>query len=123
MNEALDIIIEKKADTLLGMKEVEVSRKFINVLDYNGGLSLFYDEIKNMSTFRRQDQLPEYTMNGCVYVAKWEYFKRNHLFHSINSVPYIMPYEKSVEIDSFIDLEFARFLVTNSVIDLKEWDE
>lgn len=122
LNTAIDLIISKQSDTLLGMKEVEVSRKFIHTLDSNNGLSLFYDEIKNMSKVRRQDQQKEYTMNGCIYLAKWDYFIKKHLFHSENSVPYIMPSEKSVEIDSMLDLEFARFIVNNKIIDLSEWN-
>ena len=122
LNNALDLLISKRADTLLGMKEVEVSRKFIHPLDSDGGLAYFYDEIKNMDNVRRQDQQPEYTMNGCIYIAKWDYFKQNHLFHSRNSVPYIMPPEKSIEIDSIIDLEFARFLVKKNIIDVTEWN-
>ena len=122
LNRALDIMVSKEADTMLGMTEVEVSRQFIHPLDENGGLSLFYDSIKNMSRLRRQDQKAEYTMNGCIYAAKWEYFKKFHMFHSQNSVPFIMAREKSIEVDSMMDLEFARFVVANGLIDLAEWE-
>lgn len=122
LNTALDLLISKDADTLLGMKEVEVNTKFIHTLDSKNGLSLFYDEIIKMTGVRRQDQAQEYTMNGCIYAAKLEYFKKNHLFHSEKSVPYIMPTEKSVEIDSMMDLEFARFIVEKKKIDLSEWE-
>ena len=122
LNTALDLLISRNADTLLGMKEVEVSRKFIHPLDSDGCLSFFYDEIRNINNVRRQDQQPEYTMNGCIYIARWAYFKQNHLFHSRNSIPYIMSPEKSIEIDSMIDLEFARFLVKENIIDLTEWN-
>ena len=123
LNNALDLLISKDADTLLGMKEVEVSRKFIHTLDANGGLSLFYEEIKSMTTIRRQDQQPEYTMNGCIYAAKWDYFKEKHLFHSVNSVPYIMPVEKSIEVDSMIDLEYARFVIEKGLVDISDWKQ
>lgn len=122
LNFALDMIIEKEADTLLGMKEVEVSRRFIHSLDENGKLSEFYNEVKNMPSMRRQDQPPEYTMNGCIYIAKWNYFKKEHLFHSVNSVPFIMSAEKSVEIDNETDLDFVRYLVLRGKKDLAEWD-
>ena len=122
LNNALDLLYSQRPDTLLGMKEVEVSRKFIHTLDSQGGLSLFFDEIKNMTGTRRQDQKAEYTMNGCIYIAKWDYFKQNHLFHSQNSLPYLMPSEKSIEIDSMMELEFARFIIEKKIIDLSEWD-
>ncbi|MCR5688365.1 MAG: acylneuraminate cytidylyltransferase family protein [Lachnospiraceae bacterium] len=121
LNDALALMEDGKADTMLGMKEVEVSRRFIHTLDEKGGLSLFYDEIKNMTATRRQDQKPEYTMNGCIYAAKYDYLKKNRLFHSVNSVPYIMPAERSIEIDSMFDLEMARFIVEKGLIDVGEW--
>lgn len=121
LDAALQLIFEKDADTLLGMEEVGVTRKFIHELDDNGGLSIFYDEIKKMDSVRRQAQKPEYTMNGCMYIAKWDYFKKNKLFHSVNSVPYIMPTEKSIEIDSMLDYEFACFLVEKGFVDIADW--
>lgn len=121
MNDAIDKMISSNADTMLGMKEVEVSTTFIHQLDSYGRLSNHYRAIKDMSSVRRQDQPLEYTMNGCIYAAKYDYFKENRLFHSINSVPYIMPEELSIEIDSMLNLEFARFLVEKEIVDLAEW--
>ncbi len=121
MDEALDMMIERDADTMLGMKLVDVSSVFIHPLDNNGHLSNHYNAIRNMKSVRRQDQVPEYTMNGCIYVAKYEYFKNNKSFHSVNSVPYIMPEEFSIEIDSPLNLLFARFLAENGAIDLSDW--
>lgn len=121
MDNAFELMQSTNADTMLGMKEVEVARVFINTLDDNGHLSLHYDSIKNMKSVRRQDQIPEYTMNGCIYAAKWDYFKENHLFHSVNSIPFIMPAEQSIEIDSILDLEFARYVVEKGIIDTSMW--
>lgn len=121
LNSAIDLIIDSGADTLLGMKEVEVSKRFIFPLDKNGKLSYFYDSIMQLSSMRRQDMGKEYTMNGCMYIAKMDYFNKNNIFHSINSVPYIMPNIKSVEIDSMDDYNYAKYLVDNNIIDIKEW--
>lgn len=118
---AFRIIQEKDADTLLGMEEADVNSRFIHELDENKGLSYFYEAIKSIQSVRRQDQKMEYTMNGCMYIAKWDYFKKNKLFHAMNSVPYIMPREKSIEIDTMIDYEFACFLVDKGYIDLNPW--
>ena len=121
INNALEIMEKTGADTVLGMKEVEVSRDFIFDLDDNEGLSKFYDSVKKMSAVRRQDQKPQYTMNGCMYIAKMDYFKSNRLFHSYNSKPYIMPWERSVEIDTEQDLNYAEYLVDDGLIDLNYW--
>lgn len=121
LDNALALIVESNADTLLGMKEVEVSTNFIHSLDEKGYLSEFYYAIKDLSSIRRQDQKKEYTMNGCMYIAKWDYFIENHLFHSENSIPYIMPEESSVEIDSMLNYETACRIIENGLVDRDLW--
>lgn len=121
LNEAFDIILKYDADTLLSMKEVEVSKAFIHSFDSNNKLSYFYHAIKDLKNLRRQDQEKEYTMNGCIYIAKWDYFKRNKMFHSENAVPYIMPEESSIEIDSMYNYKIACFIAENLLIDLSLW--
>lgn len=121
LNHALDLIVEKDADTLLGMKEAEVSTRFIHPLDLNGGLSEFYHVIKKLPSVRRQDQKREYTMNGCMYIAKWDYFMKNKLFHSEKSVPYIMSAENSVEIDTMLDYNIACHIIEKGIIDFNLW--
>lgn len=120
-NNAFDILIQSDADVLLGMKEAETARCFIWPLDDQGKLSLFYNSMKEMSAVRRQDQRKEYTMNGCMYIAKTEYFKKNRIFHAENAVPYIMSEEKSIEIDSMRDYRYAEYCAENGLIDLSEW--
>ena len=121
LNEALRLISENHADTLLGMKEADISTNFIHSLDKDGKLSRFYFAIKDLKSIRRQDQEKEYTMNGCMYIAKWEYFMKNKLFHSENSIPYIMPEECSIEIDTILDYEIACRIVEKGLIDLSLW--
>lgn len=121
INKAFDLLIEKDADTLLGMKEVEVCREFINTLDEKGGLSFFYDSIRKLKSVRRQDQKPEYTMNGCIYAAKWEYYLHNHIFYAENSIPYIMPIEQSIEVDTQFDLFLAKSIVNERLVDVSMW--
>lgn len=121
LHNAIFNIIENNADTLLSMKEVDVSRRFIWELDNNGRLSNFYEAIYNYKNLRRQDQKPEYTMNGCMYIARTKYFRENKTFHSINSLPYIMPVEKSIEIDNINQFYFAKYCVESGIVDVNEW--
>lgn len=122
LENALHLIEERNADTLLGMKEVEVSRVFIHTLDENGGLSHFYQAIQQLKNVRRQDQEKEYTMNGCMYMARWDYFETHQSFHSENSVPYMMPDEVSIEIDSMYNYKVACIMAEHAMIDLSLWE-
>lgn len=121
LHDAIQLIKDKDADTLLGMKEAEVSRRFIWGLDEKGGLSNFYDAVYGDKKVRRQDQKTEYTMNGCMYISRTGYFRDNKIFHSKNSVPYIMPAERSTEIDDMLQFNFAKYCVDSGLVDIKDW--
>lgn len=118
---AFELIEKSNADTLLSMKEVEINKVFIHSLDSEQKLSHFYHAVKDLQSVRRQDLKKEYTMNGGMYIAKWDYFKKNKLFHSENSIPYIMQAENSIEVDSMYDYRIACFIAENSLIDLSLW--
>lgn len=122
LDEAIKLIIESDADTLLGMKETEISTNFIHSLDEKGRLSEFYYAIKDLPSIRRQDQKKEYTMNGCMYIAKWDYFMKNRIFHSVNSIPYIMTEEASIEIDTLWNYEIACKVIEDRLIDIALWN-
>ena len=122
LNQAIESMVAGNADTLVGVKEVEVAKDFIFPLDTDGGLSYFYESMLNKKSVRRQDQIKEYTMNGCMYVSKWDYFINNKLFHAKNSLPYIMPWDYSVEIDSESQLIYANYLWEKGYIDKKYWE-
>lgn len=121
LDEAIKQIMESGADTLLGVKEAAVSTNFIHSLDDKGGLSNFYYAVKDLPSVRRQDQKKEYTLNGCMYIARWDYLMRNHTFHAENSLPYIMQEETSIEIDTRLDFEIASKVIESGFIDCGLW--
>jgi CMP-N,N'-diacetyllegionaminic acid synthase len=63
---------------------------------------------------RRRQELPAiFALNGAVYVASVEWFRRHRNFMSEETVGYAMPAERSVDIDSELDLRFADLLLSN----------
>lgn len=121
VNNSIEMFIEKKALGILGVREVEVNSTFVAEIDKDLNMKKHYMNIKELKGLRRQDQKKEYTMNGLLYIADWQYFKQNKTFHSERTYAYITPKERSVEIDEMNDLYYARFLVENNIIDKKLW--
>ena len=66
-----------------------------------------WDDLKS----RRQDLVPAYAANGAVYVVRVDHFKASHGFFDSDSVGYVMPRERSVDIDEAIDLAWAKALL------------
>ena len=60
---------------------------------------------------RRQDAPPCYDMNASIYIWKRkEFFQSEILFHE-NTLLYVMPEERSIDIDCELDFEFVEFLM------------
>lgn len=60
---------------------------------------------------RRQDGGKFYRLNGAIYIANVEKYKNDRFFYQAGSYAYIMPQEKSVDIDTEIDFRFAELLI------------
>lgn len=58
---------------------------------------------------RSQDHVETFHPNGAIYVSRWDVFGRNRNFYKGAVKPYIMPEERSVDIDEPIDLKKAEF--------------
>ena len=56
---------------------------------------------------RRQDLPPSYSLNGAVYVARIDWLLSAGTFLTPATVGYVMPKERSVDIDDELDLVVA----------------
>jgi len=60
---------------------------------------------------RRQDAPPIFMLNGAVYAVDCNWLKRNGSFINDDTVPYVMPKDRSLDIDTHDDFEiFERLL-------------
>ena len=59
----------------------------------------------------RQQLPPAYVLNGALYFASRAFLLREHAFISPDTVGYVMPAERSVDIDSALDWHWAVFLM------------
>jgi N-acylneuraminate cytidylyltransferase len=60
---------------------------------------------------RRQDAPPVYVLNGAVYVARVEWLRRTRSFLTDETVGYVMPRERSVDVDEPADLHVVEALL------------
>ncbi len=119
---AVELMTERQANAVIGMREMEINSVFVGELDVQGRMTQIIDQMKQRY-LRRQDTKPEYTMNGALYLFKWELFKEHHTMYvdRENTYGYIMDRYHSIEIDEPIDLAWVKFLVENGHIDMSFW--
>ena len=63
--------------------------------------------------FRRQDLEPLYVLNGATYFGRVEFVTKMRSFVSNSTVAFVMPEERSIDIDTILDFEIAELLLKN----------
>ena len=80
--------------------------------DEDGKLSPFTDSPR---ATRRQDLPKIYTVNGALYLGKSEWIQQTCDFFSSETLGYVMPPERSIDIDTLLDWEWAEFLMKKRI--------
>ena len=68
--------------------------------------------LNQSSTCRRQDMPQYYKVNGCIYINEINQIDENTSFND-NKLPFIMPKERSVDIDDYSDLKMAEYYLNS----------
>ena len=105
----LEMCIEANADSCVTVTEVTKSPLWMYYLSNRLTLR---PVIKTNEKFLCRQKLPKaYALNGAVYVAKTEWLFQNKAFIGKDTIAYIMPKERSIDIDDEIDFFIAELMV------------
>lgn len=109
IDEAIKMLFSKKASAVVSVCEVEHHPYWSNTLPKNNCMKNFMNPLIKG---KNRQQLPTfYRLNGGVYVARIAYFREQKSFFGDKTFAYIMPRERSVDIDTEFDFKFAEFLI------------
>ncbi|MEK5325859.1 acylneuraminate cytidylyltransferase family protein [Aeribacillus sp. FSL M8-0254] len=61
--------------------------------------------------YQRQKIKKTYVLNGAVYVGRKEALIKTQSFLTPETIPYIMPSKRSIDIDDIIDFEFCEYIL------------
>ncbi|MFT4004117.1 MAG: acylneuraminate cytidylyltransferase family protein [Lacrimispora sp.] len=106
--ESAHLILGNHGDAVIGVCRAE-SVSYLNVqLTETGEIKVGFPDKRQV---RRQDQPPEYRINGAVYLASTDYFLRHGSFYEGRALPYFMNAFDSVDIDDEFQLKIAELLL------------
>lgn len=105
---AYRLFCEKEAETVISVCEATHSPLLMNTLDESLSLNSFID-LKEVG--RRQSMPQYYQINGAIYMMKTYILERISDLYGEKSYAYIMPKEKSIDIDSIIDFKMAEIIL------------
>jgi CMP-N,N'-diacetyllegionaminic acid synthase len=109
IREAVQCMDDTKAESIISVCPCEHSPLWSGTLGPEGGMDQFLrPELLNQ---RSQDLPTFYRLNGAIYIARTENFLEKQGFFMPNSKAYIMPIDRSVDIDTYIDFKQCEFLL------------
>lgn len=101
----------KGANAIVSVTEVEHSPLWCNMLPEDLSMSEFYNE--EVINTPRQELATYYRLNGAIYLLKKEELQNKKMFRE-KCYAYIMPRERSIDIDTDMDFEIAKYLIINN---------
>lgn len=108
INNSIKLLYEKSAMSIVSLTECDHSPICCNTLPEDGCMDSFEDE--KYAGLRRQDLPIYYRYNGAIYLLKMEELYVENMFAK-NCFAYIMPQERSIDIDTELDFLIAETIM------------
>lgn len=112
---AIQALDDSDSMSLISVTEVSQHPFWMQKID--GGLLKNYIAYDKEKYYRRQDFPELYILNGAIYLSKTKHLKENKTFYSKNTLPYIMPKTRSVDIDNIMDFKIAELIIKGELND------
>ncbi len=114
---ALQLAQPGDCDSVISVVQSPIHPLFMKRIE-NGQLLPFSDVLVEMEGTRRQEtQPPAYIRNGAIYLTRRDVLMERNSIWGRFIRPYVMPPERSVNVDSELDLKLAELMLQSSVND------
>ena len=107
------ILLKKDADMVISVCETDHPKFWMNILPENNSLKNFVSP--KYREKNRQDFPKTYRINGGIYVGKWDVFYHKKDYYEQDTYAYIMPKERSIDIDSDLDFKLAQLVKAHDI--------
>ncbi|MGD9580234.1 MAG: acylneuraminate cytidylyltransferase family protein [Vampirovibrionia bacterium] len=109
IDKSIELLSEKDCDQVLGVYLSDKKPYWYKTVDDSGYLN-------DYASFTKSDiDKQSYLINGAIYAFKTSCFRDNIGVAASKVYPYIMPQERSVDIDTEIDFELASLLLKRAL--------
>lgn len=106
---AIKFLFKKKAKAVISVCEAFHHPFWMNVLPPNRCMENFI--ARNIRDKNRQYLPKFFQLNGAIFLGFVDYIKRHKSYYGKETYAYIMPKEKSVDIDDIVDFQLAETLL------------
>jgi len=110
--ESSTLLIDKKADIIVSVTETPYNINWTGKI----GEDLSMKNFMSFCGTRRQDFSTTYVVNGGIYFGKWDIFYDKKNYYEQDVYAYKISYEKSIDIDSELDLDLVKYFIGKAII-------
>ena len=109
IDKATEMLPSKNAKAIVSVCKTHHHPYWSNILPEDGCMK---DFIEPKAMNKNRQELPTfYRLNGAIYLCYTDYLKREKRFIGCDTFAYIMPTERSVDIDDEVDFKLAEILI------------
>ncbi len=109
IDQAFEVLLQNDADSLQSVCEAETHPYLLRTIKDDHLTPYLAHEMEHK---RRQDLDHLYALNGAIYIVKRDVLMRDDALIGVKNCGYVMPRERSVDIDSEMDLKLAEFYLS-----------
>ena len=111
---AIAYCMEQGSESCVSVTEAEHSPYWMYSMDKENRLQPIL-KIAKEDSYQRQKLPKVYQLNGAVYVASVDFVRQEREFIGDDTLGYVMPQERSYDIDTVLDFEVAEAVMKRSV--------
>lgn len=108
IKKAYEVFESKHAIAVLSFTELDHPIEWCGKIDGSLRLDGFH---KRRQSWMRQEMGKSYRPNGAIYIVSIPEFRKDRFLYREGSYAYIMPRDRSVDIDTELDFKYAEFLM------------
>ena len=114
IDNAIKIFNDKNANSVVSVVEAPVPLHWNMRITKEGILENYSSEFNAIKN--RQELEKTYVPNGAIYIFRTEVLKLTRQYYTEKTFPYIMPRNRSADIDDLLDFEWAEYLLNKKKI-------
>lgn len=108
IDSAIQLALENDADSVVSVCTTQ-HHPYLSKTIVEGKLKNFLD--LDIQYHRRQDLPQSYVLNGAIYLVKSDILIQHDTFYTDNTYGYVMPRDRSIDVDSQLDMDIAEFML------------
>ncbi|ANB56034.1 cytidylyltransferase family protein [Anoxybacillus sp. B7M1] len=110
IDKAIILCEQSKSKFCVSVTESDIIPEWMFFIDNQGKLVPLNSDYAGIP-YQRQNAKKTYILNGAVYVGKRSALIDSGSFLTNNTIPYIMPISRSVDIDDIIDFQWCEYIL------------